>query len=172
MSRLSSLRITRRRAAAGAAAALLLGSLSTAFARARPEAAPYRITALRAMLFNSDRGTLSRDVLREPRPALWNVVIGEGDAEGPSSSALVVVEVAGEPGSYEDARQVELVARTREGELLRRATALGVLNAQGRTFVGFWLYDVGCEPVRLQARLRGQSQPSTRTDEIPFECGE
>jgi hypothetical protein len=172
MSRLPTFRITRRRTIAGLAAALLLASLSTGFALTRPKVADYRITAIRAMLFNSDRGTLSRDVLREPRPALWNVIIGEGEAEGPSSSALVVVEVSGEPGSYEDARRVELVARTAEGELVRRVVDLNVLNAEGRTFAGFWLYGVGCQPVRLQARLRGQPQASTRTDSIPFECGE
>lgn len=153
------------------AAVLALASISTARALSRPEAA-YRIAGLRAMLFNANDGSFSRDVLADPRPALWNVVIGEGDAEGPSSSALVVVEVAGEPGSYEDARQVELTARTEEGVLLRRASSLSVLNARGRTFVGFWLDDVGCQPVRLQARLLGQPQPSTRTDEIDFQCGE
>ena len=154
------------------AAVLALASISTARARSAPDAAAYRIADMRAMLFNANDGTFSRDVLAPPRPALWNVVIGEGDAEGPSSSALVVVEVAGEPGSYEDARQVELTARTEEGVLLRRASSLSVLNARGRTFVGFWLDDVGCQPVRLQARLLGQPQPSTRTDEIDFQCGE
>jgi hypothetical protein len=172
MSRLPFIRITRRRAVAGLAAALLLASLSTGFALTRPGAPDYRIASLRAMLFNSDQGTFSRDVLAEPRLEFWNVIIGEGGEGGPANSALVVVEVAGEPGSYEDARRLEFVARTARGELVRRTADLNVLNAQGRTYVGFWLYGVGCEPVRLQARLRGQAQAATRTDRIPFECGE
>ena len=46
------------------------------------------------------------------------------------------------------------------------------MTTEGKTFLGFWLYDVGCEPVRLQARMLGQRQSSTRTAEIPYECGE
>jgi hypothetical protein len=89
-----------------------------------------------------------------------------------NNTALVVVEVSGQAGSWEENRRVELTARTAEGELLRRASDLNVLSARGRTYVAFWLYDVGCRPVRLQARLLGQRQASTRTDEIPVECGE
>ena len=162
----------RRAAGAAACGGLLLGSLGAAAAHPRASAPEYRITAVRARLLNANTGVLTRDVLAEPRPALWNTIIGEGEAGGPASSVLVTVEIAGEAGSWEDGRRVELVARTDEREILRHAAELHVMSVQGRTYAGFWLDGVGCEPVRLQARLTGQQRPSTRTAEIPFECGE
>lgn len=165
-------RSSRSVRAGAACAGLLLGSLGAAAAHAPSAAAEYRITAVRAMLFNADSGTLTRDVLAEPRPALWNTVIGEGESGGPSTSVLVTVEVAGEEGSWEEGRGVELVARTDEHEILRHALELNVMNDAGRTFVGFWLDGTGCDAIRLQARITGQRNPSARTAEIPFECGE
>lgn len=164
--------ILRRATLAAAAAGLLLGALGAAAAEAPVSAAAYRITALRAMLFNADAGALTRDVLADPRPALWNTVIGEGEAGGPASSVLVTVEVSGQAGWWEEGVRVAFTARVGERVIARDTAELHVLSSGGRTYVGFWLDGVGCEPVRLQARLTGQPQPSTRTAEIPFECGE
>jgi hypothetical protein len=138
----------------------------------KPAVAPYRLSGMKTMLFYEHTGTFSGDLLTQPGIALWNTIIGEGDAKEPSHSVLVVVQVSGEAGSSEDARRVELTASEGSKVILRQAQELGVLSARGRTHVGFWLYDVGCERVRLRARLVGQAQESPRTAEIPFECGE
>lgn len=155
------------------AAVLGLATATVAAARtARPAEPPYRITAVRAQLFYSDRGTFSGDVLAPPGKTLWNTVIGEGESGGPSTSTLVVVEVTGAPGSYEPDRSVELVA-TAEGKTVHRGTAQSaVLNTRGRMYAGFWLPDTGCKPIRLVARLRGQTPASETRKEIPFDCGE
>lgn len=137
----------------------------------RPAEPPYRITAVRAQLFYSDRGTFSGDVLAPPGKTLWNTVIGEGESGGPSNSTLVV-EVTGAPGSYEPDRSVELTA-TAEGKVVHRGTAQSaVLNTRGRMYAGFWLPDTGCKRIRLVARLRGQTPASDMRKEIPFDCGE
>jgi hypothetical protein len=156
-----------------AALSLSLVAVGAVCAREASSAtAPYTISDVRAQLFYSDRGTFSGDVLADTTIALWNTVIGEGGAGGASSSTLVVVEVAGEPGSYEPERAVELVATADGKELLRQSAELSVLNAEGKTYVAFWLPKTGCDAVRLSARLTGQPQPSARTAEIPFACGE
>ncbi len=154
-------------------AVLGLAAASVAAARTtQPAEPPYRITAVRAQLFYSDRGTFSGDVLAPPGKTLWNTVIGEGDSGGPSNSTLVVVEVTGAPGSYEPDRSVELVA-TAEGKTVHRGTAQSaVLNTRGRMYAGFWLPDTGCRRIRLVARLRGQTPASETRKEIPFDCGE
>jgi hypothetical protein len=154
-------------------AVLGLAAASVAAAHtARPAEPPYRITAVRAQLFYSDRGTFSGDVLAPPGKTLWNTVIGEGESGGPSNSTLVVVEVTGAPGSYEPDRSVELVA-TAEGKTVHRGTAQSaVLNTRGRMYAGFWLPDTGCRRIRLVARLRGQTPASETRKEIPFDCGE
>lgn len=155
------------------AAVLGLALTTVAAARTtRPADPPYRITAVRAQLFYSDRGTFSGDVLAPPGKTLWNTVIGEGESGGPSSSTLVVVEVTGAPGSYEPDRSVELVA-TAEGKVVHRGTAqTAVLNTRGRMYAGFWLPDTGCKRIRLVARLRGQTPAPETRKEIPFDCGE
>ena len=153
-------------------AALALAAATVAVARPRSAEPPYRITAVRAQLFYSDRGTFSADVLASPGKALWNTPIGEGEAGGPSDATLVVVEVTGTPGSYEPDRSVELTATAEGKVVLRRATDATVLNRRGRMYAGFWLYDTGCRPVRLSARMRGQTPAYEMKKEIPFDCGE
>jgi hypothetical protein len=70
---------------------LLLASLPvSAASRSSNGAAPYKITGVQATLFYDTKGTFSRDVLAAPAFTFWNTVIGEGDAEAPSNSTLVL----------------------------------------------------------------------------------
>lgn len=154
------------------AAVLALAAATAAAARTAPAEPPYRVTAVRAQLFYSDRGTFSGDILANPRRSLWNTVIGEGDAGGPSTSTLVVVEVTGTPGSYEPERSVELTATAEGKVVLRAAQPAAILTQRGKMYAGFWLPDTGCRRIRLSARMRGQTQASEVKREIPFECGE
>ena len=135
---------------------------------------PYKVTAIQAKLFYHDKGTFSRDVLVKPNFAFWNVIIGAGDAEGYSDSTLVLVEVSGK--SEEDAappvRKVELTAVAKGKVLLKRALPVGLFSDDHKFYAAFWLYDTGCERVKLTARILGQSQPSSLSKTIPFECGE
>jgi hypothetical protein len=136
------------------------------------ERVPYQITGIRAHLFYHDRGTFSDDLLTRRELVLWNTIIGDSEAGGASTATLIVVEVAGPTGAYEEGRRVELAVTGGGRTLLRRQASLGVLNAQGRTFAAFWLYDTGCTPLRISAALLGQPDPSRRRAEIPFRCGE
>ena len=133
---------------------------------------PHRVAALQARLFYSDRGALSRDLLRAPVPVLWNTPIGEGQSGGASSAVLVSVQVSGAAGTYEPERKVELTVTAGRETVLRRALPVAVLDTAGRTFVGFWLYETGCRELRLSARLLGQPSARARTATIPFACGE
>ena len=154
-----------------AAAMLCAGSLAAAGMALPRAAAPIRITAIRAKLFYDD-GTFSRDVLSPPAFALWNVIIGEGDAGKPSHSTLVIVEVTGRPNDTSSRVKVELTARDRRQKLLLRHAQEVYLGETGRYVAGFWLYDTGCEPIRLSARTVGQRSASTRTATLDFRCGE
>ncbi len=139
-----------------------------------PPTPPYKITGMQAKLFYYDKGTFSRDVLAKPPFGFWNVIIGEGEAEGHSESTLVMVEVTGKVGDSDTppVRKVELTAIADGKVLLKRAIEVGVFNEQNKFLAAFWLYDTGCVPVKLTARIIGQSQPSTMNRTIPFECGE
>ncbi len=138
-----------------------------------PEAAPYRLSRMRAQLFYSDHGTFSRNILPEPGSPpfeLFNVITGEGSAEGDAEATLVVVEVTGEPHAFDFDGSVELTATVDGRVTLRQAVVLMPLSDRGRFFAAFWLYDTGCRPVYLSARLVGRGQPSTLRAEIPFLC--
>ena len=154
---------------------LVLTFDSTTSALKPPSATPpYKITAIQAKLFYFDKGTFSRNVLAKPDFGFWNTVIGEGDAEGPSDSTLVLVEVSGKNSEAErpPSRKVELTAVARGKVLLKRAIEVGLFSDDHKFYAAFWLYDPGCEPVKLTARIVGQPQPSSMSKTIPFECGE
>ena len=131
---------------------------------------PYRLS-LRAMLFYSDKGTFSHDIIARP-VTLWNTLIGEGGSGGASNATLVVAVVRGEGGSYVPARRVELTVTAGGREIFKRAEETSVLNTEGRTYVAFWLYGTGCRRLRLSARILGQTPSTPVTAVIPFDCGE
>jgi hypothetical protein len=148
---------------------LLLATATTA--GAQPSAPPpYRVT-LRAMLFYSERGTFSPDIIAHP-VELWNTPAGEGRAGGASNATLVVAVVRGEAGSYLPARKVELTVTSGGREVFKRAEEPGILNREGRTYVAFWLYGTGCRRLRLSARVLGQATSTPATATLPFACGE
>lgn len=139
-----------------------------------PAPSPYKITAIKAKLFYDGTGTFSRDVLSKPDFTFWNTIIGEGDAEGPSNSTLVLVEVSGKPSPNEPppSRKVEFTAIESGKVLMKRTIDIGLFGDNGRFYAAFWLYDTGCEPIKISARIVGQIQPSSLTKTIPFACGE
>lgn len=139
---------------------------------------PFKITALRAKLFYESSGAFSKDILADPNISLWNTIIGEGDAGGASSSTLIIVEVTGKPGAYESTCKIEFTATYKQNgqnsreTVVRRTTETGILNTNGKFYAAFWLYETGCYPVKLAARLIGQTQPSVIKRTINFQCGE
>ncbi len=89
---------------------ILTANLEVRAVRPVSSAPPYKISAIKALLFYDGKGTFSRDVLAKPEFTFWNTIIGEGDAEGPSNSTLVLVEVTGKPDSDEPLRKIEFTA--------------------------------------------------------------
>lgn len=158
------------------AAAFVCGCLSSTASSS--QSTSFKITAIKAMLFFEQRATFSKDVLADPNFVFWNTIIGEGDAGSPSSSTLVLVEVAGKPGSYQPTRKIEFIAtykpngRNSREITVRRASEINSLSENGKFYASFWLYETGCSPVRLSARIVGQVQPSFMKKIINFECGE
>ncbi|MCC7097679.1 MAG: hypothetical protein IT472_10915 [Thermomonas sp.] len=156
--------MTRSAIAQAAIVAALLSGSGAALAADGPN-----IERVEARLFYSHSGSLSAPIT--PDTALWNVIIGEGDASEPSESTLVDVILRGEPGDYPPGVLDIVVTETRSGKVvLKRTSALGIFSAQGRFHVPVWLSDTGCTPLTVKASLRdGSSRASL---DIPFHCGE
>lgn len=136
-----------------------------------------RLTTMRAMLFYENTGKLSADVFTNP-VNLWNTTIEGASREGASESMLVTVEVlAEEPGWYPEGRKLQLIARYRIVDVSghRRPAYFNKtmninIGTEQKFFGGFWLYETGCHPVELAARIVGQKRWLRKT--INLRCGE
>jgi hypothetical protein len=159
---------TVRRAALSLPLILLCALLSVAVGGAQRPVPAFRITALKAMLFYGETGTFSADLFGPSAPALQNVTTGPGQA----TATLVVVEISGQPDSYVPARKVTLRAAAGSRTLLSRTLGIGRPGDDGKFSSAFWIYDVGCMPVVLNARLVGQSPESALQKTLNFKCGD
>lgn len=143
---------------------------------AQPTSQEPILTGMRAMLFYETNGKFSDDVFTG-KVNLWNTVIEGASREGASDSMLVVVEVSGDMDALPQGRQVELMARYRledasgrgKPAFFRKAMRIN-LGTEKKYFAAFWLYQTGCHPVNLTARIIGQKQRLQKT--INLRCGE
>jgi hypothetical protein len=88
-------------------------------------------------------------------------------------SLFVTVQISGKAGSYSSDRQVEVTAYEGEKLILRRVSPLGVIDEKtGKYYVPVWLYGSFCQPVKIKAKLLGQSESSSINRSFNFHCGE
>lgn len=132
-----------------------------------------KITAIRAQLFYDATGRLSEDILSQKDLALWNTIIGEGSAGAASTSTFVTIEISGRNLAV-GATKVEIIATGDKNRLIqKRVIGVDIYDERTKFFAPFWLYDTGCEPIKISARLMGIGAPRTVvTKTIPFACGE
>jgi hypothetical protein len=161
-------RTTARRAPAVAWLIAVAGLLPAAAVTQRPTPPPFRIAALKAMLFYGQTGTFSADLFGPSAPTLQNVSTGEGQA----IATLVVVEITGRPDTYAPARKVALTAAAGGRALLSRSLGIGRPGDDGKFHAAFWLYDTACAPVVIRARITGQAEDSSVQKTLNFRCGD
>lgn len=138
-----------------------------------------QITAVKALLFYDKTGQFSKDVLSESDPDipdLWNVTMS-------SHSTFVVVEISGPPGQLAaGGSRVNFVATYKAwtpslnappatDKTVRQAGSITYFSDEGKSYVGFWLYDTGCYPVQISVTLNSDPK-SKREAAIPFACGD
>jgi len=141
-----------------------------------------RISGFQVNLFNSKTGSFSQDMLSAGAPEMGNVPSGEFA----SVSVFVAVQIEfGINASIPQKMQVRLVA-TENGSMpfaAKRAKAvdrvimdstsvLGPIDANGNTYVGFWLPKTGCRSISLKASLNGVKNANSKTVILPFACYE
>lgn len=145
---------------------------------AAPSATPPITIA--AFLMSSETGTLSLDALTHP-DLLGNAVAGAASAH----AALIRVKVAAGHGALlPSGARVRLVARVAgahaivggaKGEaghvVLDRTVRLGPAGADGNAYAGFWLDDVGCAPITLDATVLTAKSLHGHAD-LGFQCYE
>lgn len=160
--------MTAHRGVAVALMAGLLGLLPSILVGVQRPVPPFRITAVKAMLFYGQTGTFSPDLFGSSAPTLQNVRTGEGQA----TATLVLVEITGRPDTYAPTRKIAFTATAGRRALLTKTLDLGRPGEDGKFHTAFWLYDTGCTPVMLKTRIVGQAEDSAVQKTINFKCGD
>ena len=163
--------------------ALLVFCTSPAAITSTAQTKPFKITSTTAQLFYGDKGTFSADAAEDDTgppyvpPKFWNTPI---QYENRSTSVLVIVEVSGD-GRRTPERKLEFTARyipwDRESRpiVVQRIVPVSIpikVGEYDKYYAGFWLYETGCHPVRLTARIIGRGETSSVKKVIKFGCGE
>ena len=140
------------------------------FSAQTEEKKPLKLDQIVVRLFHNYDGTLSAPI--SGKTALWNTIIGEGDAGIPSNATLVDVIVRGQPGTFEPNRIVSLMVTKGKDHatFAHFSQAVGVLSPGGAYHAAFLLLGTGCEELHVSVQLNVTNQ--RLETEIPFKCGE
>ncbi len=138
----------------------------------------HKISEVRAHLVYEENGELSRDIFKG-NFALWNTIIGEGDAAGHSSSTLIYVLVETDGKETKTNPVLQFSAVSEDGKRVKFQKTLPYYfptTGASKVFVPFLLHDTGCQKIKLTAKLVEKNAPTkiyqTVKKEIPFACGE
>ena len=163
---------------------LILYSLAFAMTCAVPVAAEgtLRIAAFKAYLFSSKTGVLSADMLAKGAPEMGNIPSGDFasvstfitvkvdlDHQAPIPQGLQIRLLATESGAMPFSSRR---AKASDRIILNSTSALGPANAEGSTYVGFWLPNTGCRSISLKAYLVGVKNAPPLSEVLPFTCYE
>jgi hypothetical protein len=140
-----------------------------------PAEAPkeYKVAAIRAYLYYHATGKLGDEDVVPAGHALFNTIIGEGIAKGPSSTVLVLVDLTG-PTFANAKGTMKVSAKAGKRVLANRNLPLSeYFNEQTKQISVPLLVDgVGCEEVSLSATVTVGKASSKRDAKIEFGCGE
>ncbi len=141
----------------------------------KKEVPPYKIASIKASLYFYQNGTFSENIIDNPSygpGGLWDTIIGGGSAGSPSRDVMVIVDIVGKPRDFDPKRKLSFVAMENGKVKMERVATTHLFGEKGHLLVAFWLYDTGCKPIVLTAKLQGQSTESKLEKTIDFECGE
>ncbi len=160
-----------------AATALVLALVAPAAAQpaAKPVPPPpsFQIKGIHAFLYFHRTGGFGDRDLTDGQTALWNTIIGEGDAGMPSTTMLVKVELGGPTFANQDGKVV-VVAKAGKRTLAKQTFAIGDYFEEGGQAITLPMLvtGVGCDEVTVTATLSGKGKKGAATAKVPFACGE
>lgn len=131
------------------------------------------IEDIRVQLFYEYSGALSDDLTKRKDLALFNTMIGEGDANQPANSFLVAVAVKGQPETFDKDAALTVTVVTndkRKAKVAEKAFGSGILfGREGRAVKALFVHDRVCVPLTVTAKLKSGA---SKTFNLPFKCGE
>lgn len=145
---------------------------ASAAAPAKPAA--YRISAIRAFLYYHDTGTFDERDAASGTMALWNTVIGEGEAKAPSQTTLVQVELSG-PSFSNISGALEIVVSAGKQKLVRQKLDAGTFFAEHspRILIPVLVHGTGCTELKVDVTFTTpEKKKLKKSGDVPFSCGE
>jgi hypothetical protein len=118
------------------------------------------------MLSYKNTGKLSENILDNPNFILWNTLIGEGSAEGPSTEALLTVELSGNVSSTD---KLTVTTQAEGKPPVKTQFKNLVFSHEGTNVERIWLHDTACSVITISVQLN--DDPSVKKS-LNFECGE
>jgi hypothetical protein len=145
-------------------------------APATPPARPasYQISAIRAFLYYHETGTFDDRDAASGQMALWNTIIGEGEAKSPSDATLVQVELSG-PSFSNISGALEIVVSAGKQKLVRQKLDAGAFFAEHsqRIFVPVLVHGTGCDELQVAVTFTSPDRKKLKkSNVVPFACGE
>src|SRR5262249_2347615 len=158
----------RRRLLAG----LIVAGLLALAPDLRAQPGRFAIAAIEAKLFCSNTGRFSANIIGNPKFILHNVVAGEGSAEGPSESTLLLVRLQGPPKGFLKDLRLRVTATAEGDTLVDHEFEVGAMNSAGNYYTACWLEDTRCQPIDVVAELKSGRERKLVQATIPFDCAE
>jgi hypothetical protein len=138
---------------------ILIGCSAASAQKKTPD---YKITAVHITAFDSNTGKFEDEITATSDRSFFNDL---------AISLLVVVEVAGESGSFVAGRQAEITVMEGKKIKKKKVEQIGIPQ-DGKFFVPVWLDSPMCSEVTVTARMIGQKTLSRTVKKVLFECGE
>ena len=133
------------------------------FGSQRPKKTPrFKITAVHITPFDSNTGKFGTEITTNSDRSFFNDL---------GISLLVVVEVAGESGSFVAGRQAEITVMEGKKIKKKKVEQIGI-PSDGKFFVPVWLDSPMCSEVTVTARKISKKTVSRTVRKVPFQCGE
>lgn len=164
----------RRLATAALVVALAAPAVAQPAGKPMPPPPPaFQVKGIHAFLYFHRTGTFGDRDLTDGKTALWNTIIGEGDAGMPATAMLVKVELGGPTFANQDGKVV-VVAKVGKRTLAKQTFQLADYFEEGGPTITLPMLvtGVGCDEVALTATLSGKGKKGAATATVPFACGE
>lgn len=142
---------------------------TAALAATHTPADPAKLESIRVQFLYERTGTLSEDVAPPSKFAIWNTVIGEGDAKEPATDALISAVIGGVKDEENSTRPLVLTVKDRKGKVLASRTFGFMLIGSPGLVQSVMLRDASClGPITIEASFNGQKKKTT----VDMACGE
>ena len=157
----------------------ILSFSSICYGQKNYKSSPYTIESINAYLYYETKGEFSK--IPTDSMELFNTIIGEGSAEAPSNSTLVVVRIKRNFLEDTEYRKIRLTATVNKRTVLQQTMDCNLYDENFYLYAAFLIYDTGCESIYLLAELLNEKEvqgkkkisvEGSKRKEINFYCGE